>query len=94
MNYRFLPLAELYWSVVIAASLVLLQGLVTLDPEKVKDWQTWAIALSGATVRAAAGAAIDYIRRSMTAAAERRAIEAAKAEALRREFPRALDPKP
>lgn len=67
MRYRFKPLPELYWGVAIAAGLVLLQGLVTLDPEAIKDWRTWAIALGGGAIRAAAGAAIDYIRRSMTA---------------------------
>lgn len=64
MTYRFKPLPELYWGVVIAAALVLLQGLVTLDPERITDWRTWAIALGGGMVRAAAGAAIDYLRRS------------------------------
>jgi hypothetical protein len=66
MSYRFKPLPELYWGVVIAASLVLLQALLTLDPEKVADWRVWAVALGGAAVRAAAGAALDYLRRSMT----------------------------
>jgi hypothetical protein len=83
MTYRFLPLQELYWGVVIAAALVLLQGLVTLDPEAIKDWQTWAIALGGAAIRAAAGAAIDYLRRSMAAAAAQRDVDAQKADELR-----------
>lgn len=65
MTYRFKPFAELYWGVAIAAGLVLLQGLVTLDPEAVTDWQVWAVALGGGAIRAAAGAALDYIRRSM-----------------------------
>lgn len=70
MTYKFKPLPELYWGVVIAASLVILQALVTLDPDKITDVRTWAIAIGGATVRAAAGAALDYIRRSMTQAPE------------------------
>lgn len=65
MTYRFKPLPELYWGVVIAASLVLLQALLTLDPEKVADWRTWAVALGGAAIRAGAGSALDYLRRSM-----------------------------
>lgn len=64
MKYRFKPLEELYWGVVTAASIVLLQALFTLQPEAVSDWQTWAVALGGATVRAAAGAALDWLRRS------------------------------
>jgi hypothetical protein len=71
MRYRFQPLEELCWGVVIAAGLVLLQGLVTLDPATVTDWQTWIVALGGAAIRAAAGAAIDYLRRSMVESAER-----------------------
>lgn len=70
MTYRFKPLPELYWGVVIAAGLVLLQGLVTLDPATVADWRTWAVALGGAAIRAASGAAIDYLRRSMSAEPE------------------------
>lgn len=66
MKYRFKPLPELYWGVVIAMSLVLLQAAFTLEPEAVKDWRPWAVALGGAAVRAGAGAALDWIRRSMT----------------------------
>ncbi len=72
MRYDWKLLPELYWGVAIAASLVLLQALVTFDPEAITDWRVWGVAL-GATIRAAAGAAIDWIRRSMT-------TEAASAE--------------
>lgn len=67
MKYRFKPLAELYWAVVTSGSIVLLTALVTLDPESVKDWRAWAVALGGATVRAGAGAALDWVRRSLDA---------------------------
>lgn len=66
MTYRFKPLAELYWGALTAVALVLLPALVSLEPEKVTDWRTWAVALGGAVLRAAAGAALDWIRRSMT----------------------------
>jgi hypothetical protein len=75
MTYRFKPLPELLWGVGIAAGLVVLQALVTLDPEAVKDWRTWAVALGGAAIRAGAGAAIDYIRRSMTQESETEPVE-------------------
>ena len=87
MNYRFLPAQELYWGVLVAASLVLLQALFTLKPEEVADWRVWAVAVGGATVRAAAGSAIDYLRRSMAAAAAQREVDAQKADELRRRFP-------
>ena len=64
MSYRFKPLDELGWGVTIAISLVVIQALVTLDPSTVADWQTWTVALVGAAIRAGAGAAIDYVRRS------------------------------
>lgn len=94
MTYRFKPLPELYWGVAIAASLVLLQALVTLDPERVTDWRTWAIALGGAAVRASAGAALDYIRRSVvtepepTLADQILALSLAERAALRVEIER------
>lgn len=66
MNYRFKALPELYWGVAIAVSLVVLQALLTFDPAAIADWRTWALAILGASVRAGAGAAIDWIRRSMT----------------------------
>lgn len=66
MTYRFKPLPELYWGVLTAMSLVLLQALFTLDPTTVTDWKTWAVALGGGALRAGAGAALDYLRRSMT----------------------------
>lgn len=68
MTYHFQPRAELYWGVLIAVSLVLLQALLTLQPEEIADWRVWAVAIGGAAIRAGAGAAIDYLRRSMTPA--------------------------
>ena len=65
MKYKFRPLPELYWGVLIAGVLVILQTLLTLDPTEVVDWKVWALGLAGAAVRPMAGAAIDYIRRSM-----------------------------
>lgn len=64
MKYTFRPLPELYWGVVTAASIVVLTALFTFNPETVTDWRAWGIALGGGAVRAAAGAALDYLRRS------------------------------
>ncbi len=64
MNYRFVALQELGWAVLIAVALVVLPALVTLDPAAVTDWRVWAVALGGASVRAAAGAALDWLRRT------------------------------
>lgn len=66
MRYKFQPLQELYWGVLTAALLVLLPALVTLEPEKITDWRVWAVALGGSTLRAAAGAGLDYVRRAIT----------------------------
>lgn len=66
MNYRFRALPELYWSVLTAAATVLLIELVALDPDGITDYRRWAVALGAGVVRAAAGAALDWIRRGMT----------------------------
>lgn len=66
MRYTFRPLPELYWALVTGCGIVLFQALLTLEPEQIADWQTWAVALLGALVRAVGGAGIDYLRRSMT----------------------------
>jgi hypothetical protein len=66
MTYHFKPLPELYWGVLIAMSLVVLPAVVSLDPDKITDWRTWVVALAVAALRAGAGAALDYLRRSLT----------------------------
>lgn len=66
MKYRFKPLQELYWGVVTAFSVVILTALFTLQPEAVTDWRAWGIALGGGAVRAAAGAGLDWLRRSLS----------------------------
>lgn len=65
MRYRFRPLDELLWSVVVAGATVLLIELVGLHPEAITDVQSWAVALGAGIVRAMAGAALDWIRRSL-----------------------------
>jgi hypothetical protein len=70
MTYRFKALPELYWSVLTAAATVLLIELVSLDPDGVADWRKWAVALGAGIVRAAAGAALDWLRRQMADTAE------------------------
>lgn len=66
MSYRFKALPELYWSVITSAATVLLLALVSFDPTTVNDWQTWAVALGAGMLRSAAGAALDWLRRTMT----------------------------
>lgn len=66
MKYRFKPWEELFWSVLVAVATVALLELAGLNPDAVPDWKAWAVALSAGMVRAGAGAAIDYLRRSMT----------------------------
>ena len=66
MKYRFKPWQELFWSVLISGATVLLLALVSFDPTKIDDWQTWTVALGAGMLRSMAGAALDYIRRSLT----------------------------
>ena len=65
MKYRFQPLPELYFGVLVSAGTVVLLELASLNPDGVTDWRTWAIALGAGAIRAAAGAALDYLRRSV-----------------------------
>lgn len=58
MSYQFRFKPEALWFVGVAALTAILQILITFDPAKIENWQTWAIALGAAAVRAAAGAAI------------------------------------
>ena len=71
MTYHFKPWQELLWGVIVAGATVLLIELVGLRPEAITDVQSWAVALGAAMVRAMAGAALDYLRRSLTDPGER-----------------------
>lgn len=88
MTYRFKPLPELYWGVVTAFSVVILTALFTFNPETVTDWRAWGIALGGSAVRAAAGAALDWLRRSAADQDEPTLLE--QIEALPRDEQRVL----
>ena len=71
MTYKFRPLDELLWGVVVAGATVLLIELVGLHPDAITDVQSWAVALGAAMVRAMAGAALDWIRRSAVESSRR-----------------------
>lgn len=66
VRYTFRPLPELYFGVLVAAGTVLLLELVSLNPDGITDWRTWAVSLGVGMIRAGAGIALDYLRRSMT----------------------------
>ncbi len=63
MSYTFKAWEELCWTVGVAAGIAVLTVLVDLDPLKIGDARTWLIALGGAAIRAAAGAAIAVLTR-------------------------------
>ena len=67
MVYEFKGLQELLWVVLQAVALVVLGALAQLDPGVVADWRAWAVALAAACVRAAAGAALDWMGRRQRA---------------------------
>lgn len=58
MTYTWKRAAELAWFAGVAAALAVLQVLVTWEPDKIDDWRTWAVAVGGGAIRAAAGAII------------------------------------
>lgn len=51
-KYVFKRVEELGWAGLVGAGLVLMQMLIYLDPAKVDNWHTWAIAAAGSVVRA------------------------------------------
>lgn len=59
-RYSFRPSAELGWFVLTTIVLAMAQVLLTLEPEQITDWRTWAVSLLGAAVRAGAGALLSY----------------------------------
>lgn len=58
MEYRFSVLREAAWAAVVAVGTVVLQAFVEFDPAAIADWQTWAIGIGAAGVRAAAAAVL------------------------------------
>lgn len=56
MDYRFVVIREAAWAAFVAAVLVLLQALATLDLSTITDLRAWLIALAVSGVRAAAAA--------------------------------------
>lgn len=69
LRYKWKPLDELVWAVVVAGATVLLLELVGLQTDQfgsADQVRTWALALAVGAVRAMAGAALDWIRRSLS----------------------------
>ena len=60
MSYHYKIGPELGWLIATTAILALAQVLLTFDPATITDWQTWALSLAGAVVRAVAGAVLAY----------------------------------
>ena len=61
-EYVFKRVEELAWAGLVAAAIFGLTILVDFDPDKIQDWQTWAIALASGCLRAAAGAVLAALR--------------------------------
>lgn len=62
--YTFKTWQEIGWAVFVAVATVVLTELVTFDEATLTDPLTWAIAVGAACLRAAAGAALSFIRPS------------------------------
>ncbi len=56
--YNFKRLEEVLWFGLVGAGIAVLEALIRLDEKTLDDWQTWAIAVSGAAIRAFAGAVL------------------------------------
>ena len=60
-KYSFQPKPEFFWFIAVAAITVGVQALVEFDPETITNWESWAIGIGAAMVRAAAGAFLAYV---------------------------------
>lgn len=58
MEYRFVIVREIAWAAFVAVMTVLLEALIVFDPEAIVSWQTWALGIGAAGVRAAAAAVL------------------------------------
>lgn len=65
MTYTFKPI-ELFWAALTAVVTVVLQALITFDPNEIVDWETWAVGIGAGAVRAAAAALIVFFTRGAT----------------------------
>lgn len=68
MEYTFKKLPELGWAVFVAVATVVLTELVTFNETTLTDPKAWGIALAAGCVRAAAGAALAFLRPTSDAA--------------------------
>ena len=61
-SYIFKALPEAGWAIFVAVATVVLTELITLDINAIDDPLIWGAALLAASVRAAAGAALAFLR--------------------------------
>lgn len=65
MPYEFKK-AELWWFVFVAMVVVVLEAVVTLDPEAAIDWAVWLKAVAIGSVRAGAAALLAFFVKAQT----------------------------
>ena len=61
--YTWKRVEEIGWAAGVAAGVAALTVLVQWNPDTITDYRTWAVALLGGCVRAAAGAVLATIGR-------------------------------
>lgn len=71
MNYTFKPTAEAVWAVLTAVALIVLQAVIA-QPTPPTDIKAWLVALGGACLRAAVGAAIALFTKEAVQKSKRR----------------------
>lgn len=62
MTYKFERMRELGWAVAVAVATFVVSVLVDFDAATIEDWQVWATSLISGAIRAAAGAALAFLR--------------------------------
>lgn len=62
MRYNFKPLPELVWGISVAVGTVIFTELLTFDFAAVTNPTVWGLAILSGSIRAAAGAALAWLR--------------------------------
>lgn len=68
MSYQYKRLQELAWAVLVAVGVVAAQAMLTVDPDTISDWRTWATGVAAASVRAVGGALLAWLGATAAAA--------------------------
>lgn len=60
MKYNYKHLQEFGWFIAAATIPVVANTFISFDPDSIKDWHVWSVAVGGALVRAVGGGVLAW----------------------------------